>query len=212
MKSLAFKIAGIALAAGTAFAAAFAVGLITRGVPTAPAGPAKSPAPAARANPWNTLVIPGEERVVSLARALQEETARTRARQTETAERERFLSQLLAEIRHEKAAAERIRDEAARRLEALKKARAALDSKLEVIGQVENKNLKKMAQMYDKMPSESAAQILGEMVRTGEETTAIKILYLMTDRQAARVLAAITPAEQAAEITKRLRLLKKEGA
>ena len=53
----------------------------------------------------------------------------------------------------------------------------------------EKDNIKKMAGMYDSMPPEGAAKILQEMSDSGSMDTAVKLLAMMKERQAAKVLA-----------------------
>ena len=69
----------------------------------------------------------------------------------------------------------------------------------------EEANLKKTAEIYAKMEPEKAAEVLTELYAKNEQDTVVKIIYLMQDRNAANILAAITNPELSAEITRQLR-------
>lgn len=75
-----------------------------------------------------------------------------------------------------------------------------LDTKLEIEA-AERANLISIAAAYDKMDSESAGKILMNMVKNSNSPTssddAIKILYFMTERTKAKVLASMAEAEPA---------------
>lgn len=86
-----------------------------------------------------------------------------------------------------------------------------------IIEETERENLISIAAAYDKMDAESAGKILMSMVKTqgsGNSTDdAVKILYYMTERTKAKVLASMAEAEPAvsAFICQRLkRLITKE--
>ncbi len=80
------------------------------------------------------------------------------------------------------------------------KATAEIDEAKRVITELnglENKNLKQVAGMYDKMDPESAATVIQQMVDKGQLDTAVTILAFMRDRQAATLLSAISRDEPA---------------
>lgn len=73
-----------------------------------------------------------------------------------------------------------------------------MKSKVE-IAKVEQENLKLMAATYDKMDAGSAGKIISNMIQTQRQGTgfddAVKILYYMTERTKAKVLASIAETE-----------------
>jgi flagellar motility protein MotE (MotC chaperone) len=73
------------------------------------------------------------------------------------------------------------------------------------IEQAEEDNLKSTADIYGKMASERAAEILTQMYGDGEQETVVKIIYLMQDRSAAKLLESITDPKIGADITGRLK-------
>src|SRR5262249_16153755 len=70
---------------------------------------------------------------------------------------------------------------------------AALEKKRVELGNTEQTNIKRMAEMYDNMDAESAARILQQLADSAKLDTAVKVLGLMKERQAAKVLAAMPP-------------------
>ena len=73
-------------------------------------------------------------------------------------------------------------------------------SKVE-ISKIEQTNLKLMAATYDKMDAESAGKIISNMIQAQRQGSgfddAVKILYYMTERTKAKVLASIAETEPA---------------
>ena len=69
----------------------------------------------------------------------------------------------------------------------------------------EDKNIKLLAARYDVMPAEGAAKILTDLWTGSQQDLAVKILYYMQARSAAKVLAAISSSNQkgAAELAAR---------
>lgn len=86
-----------------------------------------------------------------------------------------------------------------------------LDALQIAIEQAEQSNLKKMAEIYSKMDSERASEILAEMYSTDQQETVVKIVYLMEGRSAAKVLAAITDSKVGADITEQLKRVMQTG-
>ena len=81
---------------------------------------------------------------------------------------------------------------------------AAMKERQIAITRNEQENLKKTAEILEKMDSAPAAEVLTEMYSNGQIGTVAKIVYLMQDRGAAKVLAAIEPAQVRAEIIEQL--------
>ena len=75
-----------------------------------------------------------------------------------------------------------------------------LKSKVE-IEKIEQENLQLMAATYDKMDSDAAGKIISNMIQTQRQGNgfddAVKILYYMTERTKANVLASIADTEPA---------------
>ena len=60
------------------------------------------------------------------------------------------------------------------------------------IAQSEDKNLLKMAAVYDAMPPENPAKIMQQLADTGKMETAVKLLSQMKETKAAKVLAEMS--------------------
>lgn len=92
----------------------------------------------------------------------------------------------------------------------LARTEAALAARRILIDASEEANLKKTAEIYGKMAAASAAQVLTEMYGSGQQETVVKIVYLMQDRSAAKMLEAMTDPKMTAQITEQLKLVGKE--
>lgn len=113
---------------------------------------------------------------------------------------EGLMKQLNAEL---KLAGNRVVDTDAKVAD-LEKRKLELDSN-------ERKNIERMATLYDSMTPEAAAQTMKQMSDTGRLDTAVKILSLMKERQAARLLDALGDPMLAAQMLDRMRGLKPVG-
>ena len=91
---------------------------------------------------------------------------------------------------------------------------AALQERALLVSRREEENLKKMADIYGKMDAPRAAAVLSQMFNKEEKEesrTAVKIIYLMPERSAAKVLASITDPTVGAEITEQLSRIAQES-
>ena len=100
----------------------------------------------------------------------------------------------------------------AREKEDMAKREEALATRLVAIEQAEHSNLKKTAEIYGKMEALRAAAILTTMYADGQQETVVKLLYLMTDRSAAKVLEAVVDPKVSAQITEKLQQVVRESA
>ncbi len=78
---------------------------------------------------------------------------------------------------------------------------------------LESKNLKQVAGIYDKMDPEAAAQNIQQMTEKGALDTAVTILANMRDRQAANLLGELSKLDAgiAAQVFERMRLFENTG-
>ena len=89
----------------------------------------------------------------------------------------------------------KLRTELATTVGDLKQKQQQLESSMIEIEKIEQQNLVSIAATYDKMDPESAAVIMGNMSQAGKSGNiddAVKILYYMTERTKAKVLAELT--------------------
>jgi flagellar motility protein MotE (MotC chaperone) len=96
-------------------------------------------------------------------------------------------------------------------LNTLKEEQARLEKTRLTITQEEQANLKKTAQIYEKMDSAQGSKILADMCKNQQLDDAVKILHYMGERQAAGVLAEITDKGLAARLTARLKEIHQES-
>jgi flagellar motility protein MotE (MotC chaperone) len=72
----------------------------------------------------------------------------------------------------------------------------------------EQKNVQRLAVMFESMAPDTAAKIIQEMADKGKMDTAVKVLRQMRERQAGKLIAEIPDPSLAAQLAEKLRLLK----
>lgn len=186
-----------------------------------PLHPAPVEEPPARVAVQSTYA-PGVEETVKLASSLRDRAALVREREDQLATRQRQLELVMEDIRSERAAIEGLRADLDAAIKAgeerhakVQRQHTELEIKQQTIdGRVtemtgnERDNLKKMASVYDNMAAESAAKIIQHMADSGTMDTAVKLLAVMKERQAAKVLAEMSDPSLAAQLSERLKDLK----
>lgn len=174
-----------------------------------------SPAPAAAVQPLGVgreatfLRFGPEAELVRLADELREKKAEYDVAKQELERRTRELSAWQQQIEEERTT---LRDrfakekaELAAERQALAAKEAQINARQVAITAVEQSNLKKTAEIYGKMEAEKAAEMLASLFANGQEETVVKIIYLMQDRNAAKLLAAFADPAMGATITERLK-------
>jgi len=117
----------------------------------------------------------------------------------ELAAKEQNLQVAQETLKKDIAELENLRVELASTISAIKTEQEKLQkSKIEIAG-IEKTNLVSIAATYDKMDAAQAGKILSNMCRAkgGNADDAVKILYYMSDRTKAKVLASIAETEPA---------------
>lgn len=89
----------------------------------------------------------------------------------------------------------KLRIELASAVAQLKQRQQTLEQTRVEINQAEKANLKSIATTFDKMDSTSASNIVINMCRNNQSDDAVKIIYYMTERTAAKLLAELSAAE-----------------
>lgn len=92
-----------------------------------------------------------------------------------------------------------IRAEIVSQWDEIKKAKASFDKEVTDLNGIEEKNLKQLATSYESMKPEKAAEIVAKL----DEATAVKTLFLMRERSAAKVMENMDK-ETAARLTERM--------
>jgi flagellar motility protein MotE (MotC chaperone) len=156
---------------------------------------------------------PEAERLTRMLDSLQVQQESLKNREKSLADREKQMDLVHDEIKKDQKKLDAVRKEietelqlvqekletlerrASESRENIQRANATLEEaksvSLELNG-VESKNLKQMANIYDKMDPEAAAQNIQQMTDKGKLDTAVAILANMRDRQAASVLGEIS--------------------
>jgi flagellar motility protein MotE (MotC chaperone) len=195
---------------------------------TAPSAPDESPRVAVRPA-YNA----GTEEIARMTSELRARLLAVREREEQLNARKKQLELIQEDIRGERTALDELRTQVKNEMEALNEAiqnvekqRSSLDEERQKISQStqemegrvvqlqkeEQDNLKKMSGMYNSMAPDSAARILQNLADTGKMDTAVRVLGLMQDRQAAKVLAEITDAGLAAQLIDKLKGLRRAPA
>jgi hypothetical protein len=93
----------------------------------------------------------------------------------------------------------------------LKEAQAELQRTRISVALTERTNLKRTAQIYSSMDSASGGKILTGMCENKQEDDAVKILFYMQERPAAKLLAEIPDRTTAARLIEKLKMIKEES-
>jgi flagellar motility protein MotE (MotC chaperone) len=194
-------------------------GIDVRGMPAA-AGAEATSRVAVR-----TPYVPEAEVAVQLASSLRDRETALKQREAKLLSRENNLELVFKDIRTERAGVDDMRKQVAAELQAveaqmtavkqerekqeqekknLEQRVADLESRILELQGLEQTNMKKMAETYGLMDPEKAAKILQEMVESGKTDSAVKILGLMSQRQAAKVFAEL-PQKLAGELIEKLK-------
>ena len=96
-------------------------------------------------------------------------------------------------------------------LNELKKAQQRLRQSRIRITKQELANLKRIAQFNEKKDPATAAETLVVMCKNKQYDDAVKILYLMSERSAGKVLSEMTDRELEAQLYQRMKLIEPEG-
>lgn len=176
---------------------------------------------------------PGTEELARMTGELRSRLAAVREREEQLAARKKQIELIQEDIRGERTALDELRTQVKNEMEALNEAiqgvekqRSSLDeerqkitkntqemeSRVLQLQKEEQDNLKKMSGMYNSMSPENAAKILQSLADTGKMDTAVKVLGLMQDRQAAKVLAELSDAGLAAQLIEKLKGLRRVPA
>jgi flagellar motility protein MotE (MotC chaperone) len=156
---------------------------------------------------------PEADSAAQLANNLRVQTEALRTREQQLIVRQKGLEIIFQDMRGERAIIDDMKKQLSEELkalsdkvESLERKSGEVDSKQKQltnqhkqlkdsivhIEDTEKDTVKRLAVVYDSMDSEAAAQQLQHMADTGKMETAVKILTMMRERQAAKVLAAFT--------------------
>ena len=156
------------------------------------------------------LTLRGDQ-LEELMRAVKQKSEEVYRRNRQLDEREKRLTVAQDALRKDAQALDNMRVQLAAPLLRLKEMKAEIDGARITIKRIEAANMKRIAKVYEKMPSEQGGAILTGMCRNNQIEDAARILHLMSDKGAARTLGAISDAKITAELFKRLKTMSVEG-
>lgn len=196
------------------FAASFVLSGLLGGSPE----PAPAAETAGATPPTPGAELAAAEGVVPKAKHLEELIKELRLRIAECREKESRLEQRemrigLAEelLKKQAKELESLRMELVAPLTQLKEAKAELERTMVVIARQEEANLKKTAAIYEKMEPAAGGAILSQMCANQQEQDVVKILHLMSERSAAKVLAEMPDKSLAARLSEKMKRIGREG-
>ena len=106
---------------------------------------------------------------------------------------------------------EALRMELVAPLTRLKEAKAELEQGRVRIAQEELKNLKRLATTYEKMDATSGSEALTAMCANKQEDDAVKILYFMSERSAAKLLAKMPDKTLVAKLSGKIKKIQQQS-
>jgi len=157
------------------------------------------------------VLTPSEVELDELIRQLRQKLAQCRRTDQQLAQRRRQLEIVQEQLARQAQELDDLRVKMASTVAALNEARRKLDTTRVRIVREDQANLKKTAAIYDKMDSASAGRILTDMCTQQHEDEAVKILYYMSERTAAKLLAAFEDAQLAARLCEKLKRIREQG-
>jgi flagellar motility protein MotE (MotC chaperone) len=176
---------------------------------------------------------PAAEEAVQLANGLRDRLAAVREHESQVNAREKQMELVLEDIRGERSAIDALRktlnDElkaADDRISTIEQKRAEVEEQGKAVstkvkemearvlrmGEMENGNVHKIAEVVNTMAPESTAKILQQLADTGKIDTSVKLLSCMKPAQAAKVLAELSDPGLAAQFVEKLKDLQKSPA
>lgn len=156
-----------------------------------------------------------EERLKRMVRRLEERIKEVNNREERLSRREKELEGWEKAVKEQR---KKISELARRKKKELMKVRKQIQQKRKKLqrqkiemSKQRKENLQKAAKIYNRMDEAQAAATLARLYRQGKEDTVVQVIYLMKDRKAAGVLAAMPEDGVGAEITRRLAHVSQES-
>lgn len=152
-----------------------------------------------------------EKELEELIKAVRERAEDVEKRQEKVLQRERRLAILQGQIKEQAAELEGLRMQLVTPLSRLKEAKDQLDRTRVVIATEEKANLKRVATIYETMDPAKSGQSVTEMCSTNQEDDAARILYMMSERAAGKVLAELGDKGLAAKLVMKIKKIREQG-
>ncbi|MHC4294586.1 MAG: MotE family protein [Planctomycetota bacterium] len=154
---------------------------------------------------------PREKELEELIKEVRHKIAVCRQRERELDEREKRIEMALGELRKQAEHLEDLRIKLINPLANLKGAQEDLKrTRIQIMTQ-ELANLRTVVAAIEKMEVSAAAEMLTEMCDNRQQADAVKILYLMSDRKAGKILAEIPDRGLSASLVEKMKRVEQEG-
>ncbi len=217
--SMGKKIVVLGALGALSFAGAFGVSYFFGGSP--PAGepvvdgndPLVGGAPAAQAGMSLSALEklrPDEAKVDEILRLAQQAKDDLARRTGQVEAEEQRIEMMRGDLERQAQELEQLRLQMAEVLREVRKERALLEQSRVRIALEEMDNLKRTAEVYEKMSPTEAAEVLMGMAKNGQVEDAAKILHAMTVRGAGKVMGKITDPALTAQLSDRMKRVRTE--
>lgn len=154
---------------------------------------------------------PKEQQLQELVQEMRLKSSEYRTKLRQLKDREKRLEIAQGLLAQEAENLENLRLKLVAQLPLLKEAKAELIQTRIRIGRAESGNLERLAKTYEKMDPAAGSEILAKMVSHEQEEDAVKILFFMSERSSAKLLAEITDKDLAARLCEKMKKIEKEG-
>jgi len=156
-------------------------------------------------------MMPKEKELDELVNELRAKLAEYRRKEQRLEEWEQRIRLTQQDLQKQAEELENLRVQLVAPLNGLREAREELLRTRQLIRKQEKANLKYLAIRYDKMDSASSSRILTEMCANHQIDDAVKLLYYMTDRPAAKLLAEMPDKALAAKLSEMIKRIQEES-
>ena len=148
-----------------------------------------------------------EQQLRDLIFEVRSKLTELRSREKEVVQQEQRVQVTMEELQQNVQDLEELRLQLASTSASIKQQQKNLEQTLIRIDEVDKKNIQKTAMIYDKMKTAGASEIILNLSKSNQLDYAVKIIYYMSERTSASVLAKIAEKEPAlaAIISDRLR-------
>ncbi len=151
-----------------------------------------------------------ERELDRLAKELRLKLEAVSAREDEIEKREKRLKLAEKLLKKQAEELENLRVQLVTPLTRLREEQAKLQNMQVAVSQRELENIKRTAKIYESMEPSKGGKIFTSMCKNKQEEDVVKILYFMSERNAAKMLAAITDTELAARLCQKLKKVSKQ--
>ncbi|MCE5326309.1 MAG: hypothetical protein LLG01_07815 [Planctomycetaceae bacterium] len=204
------KIVIVAVAGVISFVGSFLISGAMAPPPSPPAAAvSEAPAPAPADEP--PALLGREKELDELVRDVRAKLEELRRKEDHLDQREKRLSVTQDQIKQQTVELETLRVSLVAPLARLKEARDQLERARVTVSAEERVNLKRAASIYEMMDPVRGGQILGEMCTNNQEDDAVRILYLMSERSAGKVLQEIKDKGLAARLFEKMKQIREQG-